>query len=180
MIRDTNKLGLNAFPRSKNPRPMSARTVLIGAAVLLGLVGYLTLGVQSEASASNKVVVYKSPTCGCCEAWIDHMKEAGFDVEVHDLQDVASVKDEQGVYPQLRSCHTSLVGGYVLEGHVPAEQVARMLAERPDIRGLAVPGMPIGSPGMEQGSSENYQDYDVVAFTNDGEMTVYSKELAGS
>lgn len=159
---------------------MSARTVLIGAAVLLGLVGYLTLGVQSEATASNKLVVYKSPTCGCCEAWIDHMKEAGFDVEIRDLQDVSSVKDEQGVHPQLRSCHTALVGGYVLEGHVPAEQVTRMLAERPAIRGLAVPGMPIGSPGMEQGSPDNYQDYDVVAFTNDGQMTVYSREAAGS
>lgn len=179
-MRDSNKLGPNTFPRSKNPCLMSARTVLIGAVVLLGLVGYLTLGVQSEASASNKVVVYKSPTCGCCTAWIDHMKAAGFDVEVHDMEDVAPVKDEQGVYPQLRSCHTALVGGYVLEGHVPAEQVARLLAERPTIRGLAVPGMPIGSPGMEQGSPENYQEYDVVAFTNDGQMTVYSKENAGS
>lgn len=179
-MRDTNKLGPNSFPRSKNPRLMSARTVLIGAVVLLGVVGYLTLGVQSEASASNKLVVYKSPTCGCCEAWIDHMKAAGFDVEVKDMQDVSPVKDEQGVYPQLRSCHTALVGGYVVEGHVPAEQVARMLAERPAIRGLAVPGMPIGSPGMEQGSPENYQEYQVVAFTNDGQMTVYSNENAGS
>ncbi len=179
-MRYMNKLGPNAFCRSKNTVTMSSRFVIAGAVLLLGLVGYLAIGVPSDASASTKMIVYKSPTCGCCNAWIDHMKEAGYDVEVQDMPNVMPVKDREGVLPSLRSCHTATIAGYVVEGHVPAEQISRMLAEQPSIRGIAVPGMPIGSPGMEQGDPSDYQDYQVVAFNNEGEMTVYAEIAGGS
>jgi hypothetical protein len=159
---------------------MSSSKIIIGAVVLLAIAAGLTFSVQSGAVSSNTVVVYKSPTCGCCKGWVEHMRASGFEVEVRDMNDVTPVKNEQGVRPEHRSCHTALVGGYVVEGHVPAAQITRMLAEQPAIRGLAVPGMPAGSPGMEQGSPANYKDYDVVAFTSDGTSSVYARIQAGS
>lgn len=154
---------------------MKSRIVVIAAFALLAAAGALALGISAPSTASSKVVVYKSPTCGCCGDWIDHMRESGFEVEVHDLADVTPVKDQNGVGRALRSCHTATVSGYVLEGHVPADQVTRLLAERPDIRGLAVPGMPIGSPGMDEGYDRStWQDYDVVAFDGRGNTEVYA------
>jgi hypothetical protein len=120
---------------------------------------------------SPLVVVYKSPTCGCCAKWVDHMREAGFRLEVHDVDNLTSIKAQHGVAVDLQSCHTALVDGYVLEGHVPAEVVRRFLAERPMFAGLAVPGMPMGSPGMEGPYKERY---DVIAFRRDGTRQVYS------
>lgn len=120
---------------------------------------------------SLTVTVYKSPTCGCCNAWVDHMREAGFTVNAIDTNDVDSIKRQHGVTRDLGSCHTALVGGYVLEGHVPASDVKRLLAERPKVTGLAVPGMPMGSPGMEG----MYRDkYDVVAFDAGGGRSVFA------
>ncbi len=160
---------------------MSSKTiVLLSATALLGLVAFLAFGTNAGANASNKLVVYKAASCGCCQGWVEHMEAAGFDVEVHNMDNVAPVKDEQGVYRELRSCHTALVGGYVIEGHVPAEQITQLLAERPEIRGLAVPGMPIGSPGMEQGDPANYHDYDVVAFDTEKNFSVYARIKANS
>ena len=118
------------------------------------------------------ITVYKSPTCGCCRGWVDHVKEAGFEVEVHDVADVNPYKDEAGVPSDARSCHTAVVGGYALEGHVPAETIKRLLAEKPAVAGLAVPGMPVGSPGMEV-PGQAPDKYDVVTFTADGETAVY-------
>ncbi|HEU0015764.1 MAG TPA: DUF411 domain-containing protein [Longimicrobium sp.] len=118
----------------------------------------------------TRLVVYKSPTCGCCIKWVDHVKAAGFDVEVHDTANVAPVKRANGLPQHLDSCHTALVNGYVIEGHVPAEVIARLLRERPNVAGIAVPGMPMGSPGME---GPTKQPYDVVAFTKDGKVSVY-------
>jgi hypothetical protein len=129
---------------------------------------------QSQAPAAE-MVVYKSPTCGCCSAWVDHMRENGFEVEPVDLPvyaELSAQKAEQGVPPELESCHTAVVEGYVIEGHVPAEVVSRLLRERPDIKGLAVPGMPVGSPGME---GPNPQPYDVIAFDEDGSRTVFER-----
>ena len=116
----------------------------------------------STARASDStLVVYKTPTCGCCRGWVDHMREAGFAVEVHDLTDLTPVKDEAKVPAELRTCHTAKIGGYVVEGHVPAADVKRLLAERPAIAGIGTPGMPVGSPGMEG----MYRDrYDVLTF----------------
>lgn len=118
------------------------------------------------------VKVWKSPSCGCCGAWVEHMRHAGFAVEVEDVPDVTPVKRELGVAPQLHSCHTALVEGYALEGHVPAEDILRLLEERPEVAGLAVPGMPVGSPGMEMGSQKD--PYDVVAFDREGGTRVWA------
>ena len=123
------------------------------------------------------VTVYKSPTCGCCKAWASYMEREGFRVETRDVTDLAAVKDSLGVPSDLSSCHTGTVEGYVVEGHVPAESVRRMLGERPDARGLAVPGMPIGSPGMEQGDLR--QPYDVLVVGEGGEAAVYD-HVAGN
>ena len=120
------------------------------------------------------IQVYSSPTCGCCGLWVDHLREAGFAVTVNHTDAMAAVKDEIGVPPALGSCHTGLVDGYAVEGHVPAEDIIRMLEERPDIAGIAVPGMPIGSPGMEI-EGQPAQPYDVIAFTQgDGERSVFA------
>jgi len=117
-------------------------------------------------------VVYKSPTCGCCNAWVEHMRQSGFRVETHDTANVDPVKDEGHVPQNGRSCHTARVGRYVIEGHVPADLVKKLLAENPaDVAGLTVPGMVTGSPGME---GPNPQHYDVIAFTRDGQTRVYA------
>ena len=97
------------------------------------------------------MTVFKSPTCGCCSMWIEHVEAAGFTVDARDRDDMAAVKDSLGLPSDLSSCHTGVVDGYVIEGHVPAQYVAQVLEERPDVLGLSVPGMPIGSPGMEVG-----------------------------
>jgi hypothetical protein len=126
---------------------------------------------HAAVADSTTVTVYKSPTCGCCNAWVDHMREAGFTVVTIDTNDVSGIKHQHGVTGDLGSCHTALVGGYVLEGHVPAADVKRLLAERPRVTGLAVPGMPMGSPGMEGMYSDKY---DVVAFDRSGSRTVFA------
>ena len=136
------------------------------AALLLGLWAALP-----SAAAAQEVTVYKTPTCGCCKLWVDHLHEAGFEVEVHDLGDVTGEKQRLGVPPRLASCHTAVVEGYVIEGHVPAEDVRRLLATRPDVVGISVPGMPMGSPGMEFGPP---QPYDVIAFQGDGSTSVFA------
>lgn len=118
------------------------------------------------------VVVYKSPTCGCCESWVGHMQGAGFPVEVRDMQDLSAIKAEVGVPAGLGSCHTARIGDYFVEGHVPADDVKRLLAEHPDARGLAVPGMPQGSPGMEQGRPD--EPYDVLLVAKDGSTSVFA------
>ena len=130
--------------------------------------------VSGEAAARPVVHVWKSPTCGCCAAWVDHLREAGFTVEVEEVQNVDQIKRERGIPRAAASCHTALVDGYLVEGHVPAETIDRMLAERPEIAGIAVPGMPVGSPGMEVPGMEA-QPYQVVAFTGAGELSVYEQ-----
>jgi hypothetical protein len=117
------------------------------------------------------VTVYKSSTCGCCASWAEHLRENGFAVETVDVDDLQAVKTENGVPSALQSCHTAVVDGYVVEGHVPAADVKRLLAEAPEADGLAVPGMPIGSPGMEQG--DTVQPYDVILFGDSG-TTVFA------
>jgi hypothetical protein len=128
-------------------------------------------GLARARDDTNTLVVYKSATCGCCKNWVEHMRHAGFTVVVHDTDDVQPVKDESGVPTALRSCHTALVGKYVIEGHVPAPDVRRLLRERPAVAGLAVPGMPAGSPGMEAATSERY---DVMTFGGPGAQRVYA------
>lgn len=121
----------------------------------------------SWASASpTKLEVFKSPYCGCCGAWINRMRLAGFQVRVFEMEDVSSVKERLGVPEDLQSCHTAVIHGYVIEGHVPASDIRRLLSARPMAAGLAVPGMPVGSPGMEQGNRRD--PYQVILFSRSG------------
>lgn len=114
----------------------------------------------------GNVVVYKSPTCGCCADWVDHLEAEGFVVDVHDRDDMNAVKSLLGVPRQLASCHTATVGDYVIEGHVAASEIKRLLEAQPDALGLAVPGMPIGSPGMEM--DDKRVPYDTLIFDRNG------------
>lgn len=118
------------------------------------------------------VTVYKSPTCTCCMAWVNHVRQSGFRVVAIDTSDLDAVKRRYGVASEHAACHTATVGGYVVEGHVPADDIRRLLAQRPAITGLAVPGMPVGSPGME---GAYRQAYEVLAFTRGGVTTVFAK-----
>ena len=148
------------------------RSQLVAAAVLAAAVF-----AQPEPSAQQKpqtVMVFKTATCGCCSKWVDHMKAAGFELKVQDVEDIAAVKERLGVAPEISSCHTSQVDGYVLEGHVPASAVQRLLKERPKVTGLAVPGMPMGSPGMEVPSGQK-DAYAVIAFGGGQPSRVYEK-----
>ncbi len=133
----------------------------------------ISLGVlfAIKPSRAADVEVYKSPTCGCCNDWVEHMQENGFSVEVHNLRNMNPVKVEFGVPRNLQTCHTAKIGKYVIEGHVPASDIKRLLREKPDIAGLAVPGMPMGSPGME---GPRKDAYDVLTFRSDEKTSVYS------
>ena len=118
------------------------------------------------------VTVYKSATCGCCKDWVKHLEASGFRVESHDVTDLDRIKRNLGVRPQYASCHTAIADGYTLEGHVPAADIKRLLAERPKARGLAVPGMPGGSPGME---SAPKQPYATLLLDDQGGARVYEQ-----
>lgn len=124
-------------------------------------------------SDDTVIEVFKSPSCGCCGAWVEHLREAGFTVEVRDIANMMAVKEELGLPGEMASCHTARIAGYLIEGHVPAQDIARMLAERPDIRGIAVPGMPVGSPGMEV-PGQPADAFDVVAFDASGRTSVFA------
>jgi hypothetical protein len=144
---------------------------ILGAALI---VGWTTAGGAQPAKVTGiPMKVFKSPTCGCCQHWVEHVKAAGFSPTVQDLASLDATKTDAGVPPVLRSCHTALVGGYVIEGHVPADVIHRLLREKPKVAGIAVPGMPIGSPGMEQGDRKD--PYEIVSFTRDGQTAVYDK-----
>ncbi len=124
----------------------------------------------SPALSAN-MTVYKSPTCGCCKNWISHMRQNGHAVKVQDLEDLELIKKMAGIPERFQSCHTALVDGYAIEGHVPAKDVERLLQDRPKARGIAVPGMPAGAPGMG-GEAERYN---VILFQQDGSSSVYAR-----
>lgn len=147
--------------------------------IIAGLVGVLGWQIWSintaDSSNTKEVVMYKNEGCQCCTAWANHMQEAGFSVTENPTDRLIAIKSEQGVPYNMGSCHTALVGGYVIEGHVPIADVQQLLRDRPDARGLAVPGMPAGSPGME---SPNPESYNVYLIGKDGSHTVYSRHNA--
>lgn len=158
-----------------NPASWSKHAKAFGLGIFLALLGlgaYLQWGSSASVDAPP-VTVYKSPTCGCCGDWVSYLRDEGFSVNVQDRVNLRPVKQELGVPEDLASCHTATVGNYVVEGHVPAEQVKRLLAETPDLTGIAVPGMPIGSPGMERGN--RVQPYSVIGFTAAGDTTVVAQ-----
>ena len=138
----------------------------------LAALGFVSLGaghIAPSAFAGSPVLkVYKSPSCGCCGAWVSHMHSAGFRGIVRDVPDLHPIKKKLGVAPDLWACHTAVIDGYVIEGHVPAREVIRLLNERPKGIGLAVPGMPIGSPGMEQGDRRD--PFQVILFSSNDRL----------
>lgn len=139
---------------------------------LLGALAALPLAGSLPAWSATPIHVFKNPSCGCCLAWIDHLKAAGFAVKVTDTDDTISVRQRLGMPDRFGSCHTATIEGYVLEGHVPASDVKRMLSQRPKALGLAVPGMPVGSPGMEYGDRKD--PYDVFLVERNGSATVFA------
>jgi len=143
---------------------ISRRTILLAPLALIAC---------GSAAAAQSIEVMKTPTCGCCTHWVDHLRAEGFEVNVTDLDDLTAVARELHVPDDLRSCHTARIGGYAVEGHVPAADIRRLLAERPDAAGIAAPGMPIGSPGMEQGSLR--EPYQVILFTRDGQRRLFAQ-----
>lgn len=151
---------------------MLTRRQWLGAALGGAAAALATGTVPALAAAPIAITVYKDPSCGCCTQWVEYMRAHGFRVTTRDTTNLDDVKATFGVPRALQSCHTGTVGAYVVEGHVPADLVQKMLRERPAIAGLAVPGMVVGSPGMEGGSP---QPYDVIAYTRDGATSVYAR-----
>lgn len=133
--------------------------------------------IQPEAPATTELplaIVHKSPTCGCCGLWVEHLQKAGFRVELRDADNLNPVKERVGVPYGKGSCHTAEIGGYFVEGHVPAGDIKRLLAEKPNAKGLVLPGMPLGSPGMEVPSGE-VQSYTVELVQHDGTTVAYAR-----
>ena len=150
--------------------------VVVGAVLVAAGAGFAAApGQTAQKAAAASMVVYKSPTCGCCGAWIEHVRARGLQVEAKDVSDsqLTVVAIQSGVPGDLQTCHTAKVGGYIVEGHVPAEDIQRMLKEKPAIAGIAVAGMPMGSPGMEQGGKK--QPFNTMAFTKDGKQTIFAR-----
>jgi hypothetical protein len=153
---------------------ISRFTLAMSAIAVVGL----GLGVAAQpkpVSSRTAAIVYKTPSCGCCSLWVDHLRANGFTVEAKDVSaaEVRAVSKAAGLPEDGTSCHTAKIGNYVVEGHVPASDIQKMLKEKPAIAGIAAPGMPMGSPGMEQGGAK--EAYDVMSFTKDGKMAVYAK-----
>ena len=150
-------------------RQRFSRSLRLGALTTLLLLG----GCQEEAVVDQLVIdVHRDANCGCCKDWIAHLEDNGFTVRDHVEPDMVAVKMKHGVPPRLASCHTALIDGRFVEGHVPAEQVLE-LRKRPDLRGLAVPGMPVGSPGMEMGDRQDA--YQVIGLTRNGQEGVIAR-----
>lgn len=135
--------------------------------LLLG--GVVSLLAAPVLAAS--LTVYKSPTCGCCEDWVSHMQESGFEMKVIDRDNMQPIKKQAGVSPELASCHTALIDGYVIEGHVPAADVRRLLEQKPAVRGLTIPGMPQSAPGMDIPGTP----YEVLSFDRAGNTELFSR-----
>jgi hypothetical protein len=132
----------------------------------------LGAAVNLPASAADAIDVYKSPYCGCCGKWVEHLRQAGFDVRTHEVNDVPAARQRLGMTDRLGSCHTAKVAGYVVEGHVPAADIQRLLKEKPKALGLAVPSMPPGSPGME---SSKPVRYNTLLVQSGGEASIFAK-----
>jgi len=145
------------------------KAVTLFAVMLTLIVSVITPMVSSaNADAKLQIEVIKRPSCGCCTRWVEHLKNNGFTARVTESGQLTAIRTRLGVPKSLAACHTAQIEGYVIEGHVPAHAIKRLLAERPDATGLAVPGMPVGSPGMEGGTPETY---DVILFSKNRQQT---------
>ncbi len=146
--------------------PLAAFLILLGA-------GSVAAATRAPAPAPLVIRVVKSPSCGCCTAWVDYLKTKGFTVTVEAREEFTALKRANGVTPALESCHTAFINGYVVEGHVPAELIRKLIETKPaGVKGIAVPGMPVGSPGMEQGPPQRYTVY---TFDAKGKATVFAE-----
>lgn len=145
-------------------------------ALLLGAITVFTLAWPPSSqtiAGPDTVVVYKRASCNCCAKWVSHLEQSGFKVQAHNVSDLSKQQNELGTPPALRTCHTAVIGRYSIEGHVPASDIRRLLAEEPQARGLAVPGMPIGSPGMEMGARRD--PYATLLVHADGRTTAFAQ-----
>lgn len=146
---------------------LSRRSVLLSAPMAL-------LGAGCARAEARELTVYKTPWCGCCSGWVTHMRRAGFTANVVELEDLAPIRQRYGISFEQSSCHTGVAGGYALEGHVPPDDVVRLLRERPKAKALIVPGMPMGSPGMESPNGER-EAYDVLLLLPNGSTRVFAR-----
>jgi len=158
-----------------------ALAVLAGIVLLFNINSPVALAQTTPTHrADHPMMVYRSPTCGCCGRWLDALESAGFAVEDQVVEDVDAVKQDLGIPDEVSSCHTAVVDGYLVEGHVPVADIQRLLAEKPAVAGIAVPGMPLGSPGMEADDPTEASDpFAVVTFTDDGTVEVFHDYPAG-
>ncbi len=157
-----------------NIKSISSQCLLLIGVFILSVVGTF-FSKTNQANANNELVeitVYKTPTCGCCGKWVDHLENNGFKVNAKNKTDLSSIKQQLGIVTNLQSCHTAMVGGYFVEGHVPASDIKKMLLTKPDIKGITVPGMPMGSPGME---GARVDKYDVLAVHKNQKITLFSR-----
>jgi len=145
---------------------------MLNPVLVLALITAFGAGLSSVATAGEMVDVYKNPNCDCCGKWIDHLKDAGFEVRAHNVMDVPATRKRLGMPDRLGSCHTAKVAGYVVEGHVPAGDIQRLLKEKPKALGIAVPSMPPGSPGME---SSKPVPYNTLLVQSGGEASIFAK-----
>lgn len=163
--------------REANAQPLLSRRAWLGVALgggataLAGAVWWRRGSLGATEAVTTVITVYASPSCGCCHKWVEHLEKNGFAVTVENRNDVTPVKNELGVPRDLWSCHTGVVDGYAIEGHVPADLIRKVLRERPSITGLSAPGMPNGSPGMEGPTKDRYE---IIAFGRDGKREVYA------
>ena len=141
--------------------------------LLAAVLSILALATAYASDATVKdIVVYKNPECGCCTKWVNYLQDTGYNVTIEHTRDVLAVKQRLGVPENLAACHTAVIDGYVVEGHITHRDIKRLLLFRPDITGIAVPGMPLGTPGMERGDSK--QSYDVISFDDQGNTQVFA------
>jgi hypothetical protein len=183
-VGQATRLFLNMGPSMKNSRPdkkvpkrtILTRRALFGLVFVLAALSIAGAWVWDRASSppAPLVLVYESPACGCCGKWVEYLHDQGLRTIIHQEADMKALKDRLGVPKAMRSCHTAQIGEYVIEGHVPAEDLKRLFAERPTVAGLAVPGMPRGTPGMAMPGAPT-KPYDVIAFQKDGSAWVYAR-----
>ncbi len=146
--------------------------IIVGGLVLALIASFMIwMPVRNADADAIEITVYKSPTCGCCNKWISHLSDNGFKVKAVNMPNMDQIRARSGITSELSSCHTALVDDYIVEGHVPADVVKRLLQERPEVRGISVPGMVMGSPGMEG----NRRDaYNILTFDAEGNTAVYA------
>lgn len=173
-----NKQAVTVKRNSKQKMKQKKENIFVYSFYSVLIVLFITMfssayNINNQSHAEESVItVYKSPTCGCCNSWITHLKDNGFKVNAIDSANMSLIKDQNGVPSGARSCHTAVINDYVIEGHVPAEDIKKLLKEKRDVVGLAVPGMPMGSPGMEGNRVDKYSVYE---FDTQGKSTVINK-----